>query len=407
MKRVLFVVSTALLAGLFLFALVQDQNREWNGYQRQFFGSLKKGERRGLTGGIKQLIVTDLSRVDRCTTCHLAIDKPQLALAKQPFVAHPGDYLQWHPPEKFGCTVCHGGQGLATEVKAAHGEVEHWERPLLRGPLVQASCYKCHGDLDAIHAHVPVLAQGIQLYKKLGCAGCHTVQGFGQTVSIDLSDFGDKPLQLLDFSFVEGEATLSQWTYEHFVDPRKITPGFRKDELPPGEEEVYPTFMPNFGLSEDDARALGVYMLSLTSENLPAKYVRPALPAKAEPSSGSAVQAGRAAFEKYGCVGCHGQGGMGGRKNYNAQLGQEVPALVHVKDYYDHASLKALIQAGRQPVPRSDTHRPRPPIYMPSWKERIPEAEIDALVEYLFSLNDQVPQSQPAAQPAAEAPPPS
>jgi hypothetical protein len=152
MRRLIFLLLTALLTVLFVIVMWNDTNREWNHYQHQFFGRLRKDERRDLSGGIKQIIVNDLSRVDRCTTCHIAIDKPQLALAVEPFTAHPGNFLQTHPVEKFGCTVCHGGQGLATEAKAAHGDVRHWEEPLLRGTLVQASCRQCHGDLNAISA---------------------------------------------------------------------------------------------------------------------------------------------------------------------------------------------------------------------------------------------------------------
>jgi mono/diheme cytochrome c family protein len=396
MKRLFFLIGTAVLAGLFFLSFWQDANREWATYQRRFFRSLAKDERRGMTGGIKQLAVTDLHRVDRCTSCHLAIDKPQLALAEEPFTAHPGDYLAWHPPETFGCTVCHGGQGLATEAAAAHGEVKHWEQPLLRGRLVQASCRKCHGNLQAIQSHVPLLRQGVELYRQHGCAGCHVVQGFGQTVSIDLSDIGDKPWQLLDFTFVEGSHNLAQWIYEHFKEPRKITPGFRKDELPPGEEEIYPTFMPHYGLTDEQAWALTVYMLSLTQEKLPATYVIPA-PPRVEPVHATAVEAGRAVFEKYGCSGCHGAGGLGGRKNWNAQLGEEAPALVHAKAYYDRESLKELIRHGRQPVPRADPTRPIPPLYMPAWKERISEDELDQLADYLLSLSDQVVADQPSA----------
>ncbi len=397
MKRLLFLLSAAVLAGLFLLAMWIDTNREWTKYQRQFVRSLHRDERRGITTGINQVIVSDLHRVDRCTTCHLAIEKPQLALAEEPFTAHPGEYLKRHPPKQFGCTVCHGGQGLATDVKAAHGEVEHWERPLLRGELVQASCYKCHGNVEAIQAHVPKLIQGIALYKQHGCAGCHAVHGFGQTVSIDLSDIGDKPWQLLDFTFVEGQHTLPQWLDEHFKEPRKITPGFRKDELPPGEEEIYPTFMPNYGLTDDEAKALTIYMLSLTGESLPAKYVTAPPPKTPEPSYVSSVEAGAAVFQKYGCIGCHGVDARGGRKNPNAQLGQEVPSLVYVKAYYDRESLKEVIRTGRQPVPRLDASRPRPPVHMPAWKERISEEELDHLVDYLLSLSDHVVQAQPAA----------
>ncbi|HBQ38177.1 MAG TPA: hypothetical protein DD714_04120 [Candidatus Omnitrophica bacterium] len=405
MKRVAFVALSAWLVVLFLIAVGLDATQEWTVYQRRFVKSLNRDERRGLPGGIQQIQVKPLGRVDRCTTCHVAIDKPQLALAEQPFTAHPGDYLTWHPPEQFGCTVCHGGQGLATQVRPAHGEITHWEQPLLRGPLIQASCLKCHGNLEEINAHVPLLRQGIQLYDRLGCAGCHTVHGFGQTVSIDLSDMGDKPWQLLDFTFVEGDHTLAQWIDEHFREPRRVTPGYRMTELPPGEEEIYPTFMPNFGLTDDQARALTVYMLSLTAESLPAKYTIPQTPRVQPAGYATAVERGRAVFQKYGCAGCHGEGGLGGRKNWNAQLGEEEPSLVYVKMTYDRDSLKSLIRDGRQPVPRRDPARPRAPSYMPAWKDRLSETELDDLVEYLLSLYEsQVPQPAPVSEPAEAAP---
>lgn len=404
MRRVLFLLTTAVLSGLFVFALWKDQIREWTGYQQRFFHSLSKDERRGMTGGIKQIIVSDLGRVDRCTTCHLAIDKPAMALGAEPFTAHPGEFLKWHPPEQFGCTVCHGGQGLATEVEAAHGHIEHWERPLLTGPMVQASCAKCHGDLPPIEAHVPKLMEGQALYRRHGCAGCHTINGFGQTVSVDLSDMADKPWQLLDFTFVEGGHGLVQWLDEHFKEPRAITPGFRKDELPAGEEEVYPTFMPNYGLTDDESKALTVYMLSLTAESLPAKYVRQSTGEAAEPVGATPVERGRQAFVKFGCIGCHGQNGMGGRKNFNAQMGQEVPSLVRVALYYDREAVKELIRHGRQPVPRIDGTRPNPPVFMPAWKGRISEDEIDDIASYLFSLAEQLPQAPDAAAAPAEQP---
>jgi mono/diheme cytochrome c family protein len=170
-----------------------------------------------------------------------------------------------------------------------------------------------------------------------------------------------------------------------------VTPGFRKEELPPGEEEIYPTFMPDYGLSDEQARALTIYMLSLTDRSLPSKYVTAPAPAEPEPEYASSVDHGRAVFHQYGCNGCHGTNAMGGRKNWNAQLGQEVPSLVYVKAYYDRDTLKEFIRAGRQPVPRLDTRRPRPPLYMPSWKDRLSEEELDALADYLLSLYEQVP----------------
>ena len=59
--------------------------------------------------------------------------------------------------EKFGCTPCHGGQGWAIDTDAAHGQVAHWEEPLLgsglgeayslsadKGSLLQMNCNVCH-----------------------------------------------------------------------------------------------------------------------------------------------------------------------------------------------------------------------------------------------------------------------
>ncbi len=395
MKRLLYLALTSLLFALFVLAMWQDTNREWTHYQRLFLGRLAKDERRGLTGGIKQIIVKDLRRVDRCTTCHLAIDKPQLALGVEPFTVHPGKFLEWHPPEKFGCTICHGGQGLATEVKAAHGDVPHWEDPLLRGPLVQASCRQCHGNLQAIQAYVPQLVKGRQLFKAKGCYGCHAINDFGQTVSQDLTEVGSKSYLLLeaDFEMMALPHDRIHWFMRKLKNPRMLNPGVRAEQLPPGEEEVFPSAMPNFGLSADEIQALTVYLTSLTASDLPASYVTPALP---EPmlAVASQVERGNAVFEKFGCAGCHGIGGRGGRRNWNSGLGGEVPTLFYAKAYYgnDVESLKNLIRNGRQPVPRADATRPRPGLYMPAWKDRIPEEDLDALVAYLFSLSDQLPQ---------------
>jgi mono/diheme cytochrome c family protein len=410
MKRALFLIMTGVLAALFVVAMWQDTDREWTRYQQQFRKTLSRDERRGLSGGIKQFIIADLDRVDRCTTCHVAIDKPALALGEEPFMAHPGQFLEWHPPEKFGCTVCHGGQGLATEVKAAHGDVAHWDEPLLRGTLVQASCRQCHGDLDAIREHVPQLLAGQQLFETKGCYACHAVKAFGKefggTISQELTDVGLKPYLLLeaDFEMMPPPHDRIHWLMTKLRNPRIQNPGVGPDQLPPGEEEVFPSAMPNFGLTEEEVRVLTTYVLSLTGRDLPVSYVTAPGPTPV-PVYASRVEFGRAVFEKYGCAGCHGAGGVGGRKNWNAGLGEEIPPLVYAKAYYgnDVESLKQLIRNGRQPVPRANPRRPTPSLYMPAWKDRISEDELNALVEYLFSLADRLPSPQASEVPAEPA----
>lgn len=421
MKRLLFLVFTVLLSALFVMSMWQDTHREWTHYQRRFLKTLTKEERRGLTGGIAQLIVSDLRRVDRCTTCHVTVDTPQLALAEEPFTAHPGQWLKWHPPERFGCTVCHGGQGLATETAAAHGDVRHWETPLLRGPLVQASCAQCHGNVGDIAGHVPLFVQGQALFQAKGCYGCHAVKDFGQTVSQDLTEVGAKSYLLMEADFemiplpagapearprrgrsrfanpagsemMEPRHDRIRWLTAKLRRPRTLNPGVRPDALPQGEEEVFPSAMPHFGLSDEEVQALTVYLLSLTDFDPPASYTTPAAP-EPTPVLASAVERGKAVFEKFGCAGCHGSGGVGGRHNWNAGLGQEIPSLLYVKAYYgdDVEQLKELIRHGRQPVPRADPSRPNPSLYMPAWSDRISEEDLEALVAYLFSLSDRLP----------------
>ncbi len=61
-------------------------------------------------------------RVDRCITCHLGVDDALMEGAPEPFTLHPRTA---HTPgsfDRFGCTACHGGQGLATFEADAHGD---------------------------------------------------------------------------------------------------------------------------------------------------------------------------------------------------------------------------------------------------------------------------------------------
>jgi len=131
----------------------------------------------------------DVPRYDRCTTCHMGIDrlnyekaadgKPMPAV----FRSHPhladgyiatdptgkkvpaGLYLDSngpHPINSFGCTICHGGQGSGTDFTyASHepndleqkhdwqqrhnwSEIHHWDEPMPPSRFLESSCLKCH-----------------------------------------------------------------------------------------------------------------------------------------------------------------------------------------------------------------------------------------------------------------------
>ncbi|MEK9149556.1 MAG: hypothetical protein AAB267_05860, partial [Candidatus Desantisbacteria bacterium] len=134
------------------------------------------------TNRINQVYLPGLgNRVDRCTTCHMAIDRPgleKIAGVKKtpklgfknkglPFTTHSEFeiIIKNHPPERFGCTICHQGQGRAIEDKAARGDVPHWEEPLLPAEYIESSCGKCHLGLGELEG-APKLSKGRQLFQE-------------------------------------------------------------------------------------------------------------------------------------------------------------------------------------------------------------------------------------------------
>lgn len=109
---------------------------------------------------LDQRLIPALGVADRCEMCH---------------TEHPGDWLDRHPPERFGCTPCHGGQGLATEATPAHRISLDWERPLHTNAERQAACGTCH--LGPQPPRAPELARGRRALVARGCTGCHGVSG--------------------------------------------------------------------------------------------------------------------------------------------------------------------------------------------------------------------------------------
>ena len=108
---------------------------EWKMYQQDFISVVeeKLGVDRAATvrDGLHQIYVKELGVTDRCITCHMGMEWKGMETAENPFRTHPKEILEKHPISTFGCTPCHGGQGYATDMQAAHGFAEHWEEPLL------------------------------------------------------------------------------------------------------------------------------------------------------------------------------------------------------------------------------------------------------------------------------------
>jgi mono/diheme cytochrome c family protein len=450
-RRVFGLLSLAVLA-VTAAAIVQASRPPWKAYQRAFYALAARlendpGARSRLLRApleIKQILLPGLHRVDRCPTCHLGIEDPALRDAPHPFRAHPD--LGPHRIARFGCTVCHGGQGLATEKNAAHGPVANWLEPRLPKRYLLAACGRCHKEGEIPGA--PEMEAARRIFWTRGCPGCHRLNGFGNTIGPDLSDEARK------------ERT-PEWLEQHFRDPRSVTPT---------------SPMPDFRFSREEIEALTLFVLSLTTAPMADYYLSvPVLPTagqgrqlfaqagcigchslqgaggraasdlagiterrstrflerqleqpdlSARPASmpiysfppaarraliaflrqaGAAdaralleqrprgldpamvqIENGRRRTLKFGCVGCHGQDLKGGVKNPNSQ-GGEVPALIHLADDYTPEEVKAIIRRGKTPA-LEDPNKPAPPLYMPTWNKVLTEEDIERILAYAWSL---------------------
>ena len=211
---------------------------------------------------IEQTIVTQFgeSRVDRCTTCHIASDDPRFQGHAEPLRTHPysaalgdvqvnGRWERRHKFTDFGCTICHDGQGRGLETFYAHGEDVFWPDPMLgyvtqadwhaefKSKLtgkdyMQANCAQCHTEEN--FAGTPLVQAGRKLFFEKACYGCHRIEGLSNgTLGPDLSEVGKK------FKV--------NYLWEHTVNPRAFQPT---------------SFMPKFDLTDDEIKALTVFLKS-------------------------------------------------------------------------------------------------------------------------------------------------
>ncbi|MFN8061756.1 MAG: c-type cytochrome [Vicinamibacterales bacterium] len=309
-RPILAVVGLVLVVSTILFAWA-DRAHDWRYYQYEFksrvaekFGADKAST---VPSGVQQVWVPGLRRADRCTTCHLGVSWPGFENAEHPFKTHPTDPFKAHPIEKYGCTACHGGQGWAIDTAEAHGEVAHWEEPLLsrslgeryglvddKNALMQMNCNVCHRyDRETTGAEMINLAKGLVLEK--GCRACHVINGRGGTIGPDLTNVGEKPPEQYEFGRLSGQHTSFAWHFGHLKDPRAL---------------VGDTVMPNFNFSTKQAQALSMLVLSWRRADVPAQYVSGA--PRTDQQSAEERQAERDMregpggwFVQTGCFVCH------------------------------------------------------------------------------------------------------
>ncbi len=362
-----FYLMVMFLSGIVLliyagFAGYKEFSPEWKKYQVEYKKLLienagddaSKEKAKSLDMGLKQIYIGDLKRVDRCTTCHLGVDNPLMVNVKLPYKKHSGDTLKEHPVDKFGCTICHNGQGRATNLREAHGlgRGTHWDQPIIPFEFIQSSCASCH-DFEMLRKRGEYkVVKGEELFRERGCKGCHKLERVGGVLGNALDGVGSQPVAYFPMKYVEGEKTIYTWMKEHFEDPRNIVPGSE--------------MLAN--LTDEESDYLTTYVLSLQSEEVPKEYrriewVRNLKKAKDE---------GEMLYKMY-CVACH----AAGRESvYDKIFKRTVPAIMNPAflKAADDQYLKTNISEGR-----ADTQ-------MTAWMSDaagISDEEIDKIIGYI------------------------
>jgi sulfur oxidation c-type cytochrome SoxX len=248
---------------------------KWESYQTAYFDqarSLAKtdAEKSALdarTPGVEQIIVTSFgeTRIDRCITCHAAMDDPRFKGHAQPISTHPysaamgdtqvnGKWERRHKFSDFGCTVCHDGQGRGLKTHYSHGEDEFWNEPLagyvvqanwrkefqpdLKGKeYMEANCAQCHTEEN--FGGTATVDRGRKLFFATNCYGCHKIEGLSDgTLGPDLTEVGKK--------------FKTDYIWESIVDPRA---------------NIATSFMPKFNLTKADVKSLSIFLKSRRGVN--------------------------------------------------------------------------------------------------------------------------------------------
>jgi mono/diheme cytochrome c family protein len=245
---------------------------------------------------------TRVPKMDRCMTCHLAIDKKGYEKYPQPFRTHSNlaAYVgpdSPHPLERTGCTVCHEGMGQsvsfrdashmpATDEDRERWEEEHgweephfWDYPMLPAGMTEASCAKCHkGEIFVPEASR--LGRAYSMYERAGCYACHKTRGF-------------ENLRKPGPSLVRIDAKLTpDWVQTWIRNPRAVKATTWMPRIWHNSNTSSPA---DFQRSEAEIDATVAYLFANTDTHV---FPVPS------PPRGDAAR-GKRTLETVGCLGCH------------------------------------------------------------------------------------------------------
>lgn len=265
-KYLLLASSAASL--LLLLGAAVDENflKEWRRIQAQ-----GRGEEGPIPVQLRQVVNNNLGVADRCVSCHVSMGPGEQAVRGHAIlVAHKAVV---HDPAEYGCTVCHGGQGQATEKADAHGDVHFWPEPMLAKEMSYAGCGSCHVTLKVPREEQ--LQAATLAFERLDCYSCHRVDARGGTLRPDQGG-----MEGPDLSRVGLVGYDRNWHEKH------VAKSTVEDPKPAAWKTAFRA------VSEDDQALLAVFL-----------QTRVAAPQ---------LVAAKSVFHTAGCLGCHKVSGVGG-----------------------------------------------------------------------------------------------
>jgi len=367
------LVTIAYLAGA---AIHENYLAQWKGVQRQYREILQQRatDARGrellakFRVEMKQVSVPALGAVDRCVSCHNGIDDPRMTDVALPHRVHPGHILDKHPVDRFGCTVCHHGQGAAMTFAEAKAEDFYWDYPLLPPEMTEATCVTCHDAQKLPAEQIPLLVVGMKLYQQKSCGSCHKLGGRGGVLGPALDNEGAKTRHQLLMTNLKPPHTTWNWQLAHFRDPGAVVPE---------------SLMRNPTVTQREALALTVYMLSQWKRDVPESYLAPDKIEQKYRALHPTPLTGEQVYQQY-CAACHGNGAY---SRWDKKFNRFDPAI-------RGASLAATASGDYL---RANIEQGRPGTQMPAWGPHsgglLPE-EVRAVIEY---LRNGIPASPPTA----------
>jgi mono/diheme cytochrome c family protein len=172
-KHLLLWSSLGVLALLVTAAVQENFLKDWRRIQASV-----RNESGPIDVRLRQAVVPQLHVTDRCVSCHVGMAAGEQGLEGNPLAA--AHKPVGHDPAEFGCTVCHGGQGRATEKADAHGDVHFWPEPMVPHEFAYAGCGTCHFYTGV--PNQPELARAQRVVERYDCLACHRIDDRGGTI---------------------------------------------------------------------------------------------------------------------------------------------------------------------------------------------------------------------------------